>query len=72
MGKREAFCTEVLALVPEEAGTRNLIADVLGEALGSLIEAVKAIYLDRREEDRLVRATIRRNWRRRDGAPSPI
>lgn len=55
---REAFCREVMPLVPDTTGVKSGIIDVLGEVLTPLIDAVKAIYLDFREEDRLTRKTI--------------
>ena len=55
---REAFCKEVMPLVPDTTGEKGGIVDVLGEVLGPLIDAAKAIYLDFREEDRLTRKTI--------------
>ena len=55
---REAFCAEVEPLVPDASGERNVIVDLVAGALGPLIEAAQAIYLDYREEDRLTRLTI--------------
>ena len=55
---REAFCAEVAPLVPGRAGERSVIADLVGGALGPLIEAVKALVLDARQADRLTRGTI--------------
>ncbi len=55
---RETFCAVVTPLVPDATGERNVLIDLLGEALAPLIEAVRAIYLDAQEEDRLTRRTI--------------
>ncbi|MEM9784566.1 MAG: hypothetical protein AAF899_19100 [Pseudomonadota bacterium] len=56
---RKAFCETAIELVPETNGTtRGILTDLLGEAIGALIEAAKDIYLDYREEDRLKRKTI--------------
>lgn len=56
--QREAFCTDVQALLPDRSGEKGLLVDIVKGALEPLIEAVKAIYLDLREADRLTRATI--------------
>jgi hypothetical protein len=55
---REAFCAEVRPLVPAHEGERSLLADLAAGALGPLIEAVQALWLDAREADRLTRKTI--------------
>ena len=55
---REAFCAEVMKRVPDSEGTKNPIVQVLGEVLGSLIEAAVEIYKFESEEDRLLRMTI--------------
>jgi hypothetical protein len=55
---REAFCAEVRPLVPAHEGERSLLADLAKGALGPLIEAVQALWLDARETDRLTRKTI--------------
>ena len=55
---RDTFCAGVTPLVPDATGEKNLIIDLLGEALAPLIEAVQAIYIDAQEEDRLTRRTI--------------
>jgi hypothetical protein len=47
-----------MPLVPDTAGEKGGIIDVLGEVIGPLIDAAKAIVLDYREEDRLTRKTI--------------
>ena len=55
---REAFCTEAVALVEAETGTKAGLGDVLGDALAALIEAAKDIYIYHEEEDVLERKTI--------------
>jgi hypothetical protein len=55
---REAFCQQVTALVPEDPGTRNLLVQLVGAVLPSLLEAARTLYTGRTEQDRLVRQTI--------------
>lgn len=55
---REALCGQVEPLVPDTTGERNVIADLVGGALGPVIEAVKEIYFHAEEADRLTRLTI--------------
>jgi hypothetical protein len=55
---RESLCEQVQPLVPNATGEKNVIADLAAGALGPLIEAVKEIYLDAQEADRLTQATI--------------
>jgi hypothetical protein len=59
---REAFCAEVDPLVPEQTGEKGVIVDLVAGAVGPLVEAVQAIWLDaaqaRREADRLKAKTI--------------
>ena len=59
---REAFCAEVMPLVPGTSGEKNVIVDLVSGALGPVIEAVKEIYFsareDANEQDRLIRLTI--------------
>ena len=55
---REEFCTKAVALAPPQSGTKGPGVDVLAKVLGSLIDAAKEIYLQRREEDVLSRKTI--------------
>jgi hypothetical protein len=55
---RETLCKQVKPLVPDATGERNVIVDLVAGALGPLVEAVKEIYLDAQEEDRLPRKTI--------------
>jgi hypothetical protein len=55
---REAFCAAVRPLVPAREGERSVLADLAAGALGPLIEAIQALWLDAREGDRLTRKTI--------------
>ena len=41
---REAFCRQVMALVPEDPGTRDLLVPLLGAVLPPLLEAARALY----------------------------
>ena len=49
---RTSFCEDATALLPEQAGVKNPIVDIIGEVLGSLIDAAVAIYEQRADEDR--------------------
>jgi hypothetical protein len=55
---REAFCRQVMTLVPEDPGTRNPYLSLLGAVLPPLLDAVVAIYKVKVEQDRLLRQTI--------------
>jgi hypothetical protein len=55
---REAFCTQVIALVPPDPGTRNLLGDLVGAFLKPLVDAVVTVYTLKTEQDRLLRQTI--------------
>jgi hypothetical protein len=55
---REVFCTQVTALVRSDPGTRNLLDQLLGAVLPSLLEAARTLYTAREEQDRLRRQTI--------------
>jgi hypothetical protein len=55
---REVFCKQVTALVPEDPGTRNLLVQLVGAVLPTLLEAARTLYTGRTEQDRLVRQTI--------------
>lgn len=55
---RENLCKQVEPLVPDTTGERNVIVDLVAGALKPLIEAVKEIYLEAEEADRLARLTI--------------
>ena len=55
---REAFCQSVQPLVPSTAGQRSPITDVIGGAIGPVIDAVKAIWMRKQDDDALMRKTI--------------
>ena len=55
---REAFCRQVIALVPEDPGTRDLLVPLLGAVLPPLLEAARTLYTGQTEQDRLLRQTI--------------
>lgn len=57
---REAFCAQVMALVPDTSGERDGLTDVLGagKVLTSMIDAVKELVLRWVDEDSLTRKTI--------------
>jgi hypothetical protein len=57
---REAFCAQVMALVPDTIGDKKGLTDVLGlgKVLTSMIEAVKELVLRWVDEDGLTRKTI--------------
>jgi hypothetical protein len=56
---REDFCRQVMRLVPEDPGTKNVLVQVLGVVLPSLLEAARVLYTFE-TEDRLRRETIQR------------
>jgi hypothetical protein len=55
---REAFCTQAIALVPPDPGTRDLVGDLVGAFVKPLVDAVVTVYKLKVEEDRLLRQTI--------------
>jgi hypothetical protein len=55
---REAFCKSVQPLVPPNAGERGVIKDVVGVAIGPLIDAIKAIWVRSKDDDTLMRRAI--------------
>jgi hypothetical protein len=55
---REAFCTQVMALVPEDPGTRDFLVPLLGAVLPPLLEAARTLYTGQTAQDRLLRQTI--------------
>jgi hypothetical protein len=55
---REAFCRKVTALVPPDPGTRNLLVQLGGTFLKTLLEAARTLYKVVTEQDRLLRQTI--------------
>jgi hypothetical protein len=55
---REVFCRQVMALVPPDPGTRNLLVQLVGAFLPPLLEAARTLYTGQTEQDRLLRQTI--------------
>jgi hypothetical protein len=55
---REAFCRQVMTLVPEDPGTRDLLVPLLGAVLPLLLEAARTLYTGQTAQDRLLRQTI--------------
>jgi hypothetical protein len=55
---REAFCTQVIALVPPDPGTRDFLVPLLGAVLPPLLEAARTLYTGQTAQDRLLRQTI--------------
>jgi hypothetical protein len=55
---REACCRQVIALVPEDPGTRDLLVPLLGAVLPPLLEAARTLYTGQTVQDRLLRQTI--------------
>jgi hypothetical protein len=55
---REAFCKQVTALIPPDSGPRNLLVQLVEPVLQQLLEAVRTLFTDRLEGDRLRRQTI--------------
>jgi hypothetical protein len=55
---REAFCTQVIALVPPDPGTRDFLVPLLGAVLPPLLDAARTLYTGTTEQDRLLRQTI--------------
>ena len=56
---REAFCTGVMALVPDSSeGTRNVIVELFGAVLGPLIEGLVELWKYEGDKDELRRITI--------------
>ena len=55
---REAFCREVIALTPDDPGTRNPLVALLGVVLPPLLEAARTLYTGQTAQDRLRRQTI--------------
>jgi hypothetical protein len=55
---RETFCRRVMALVPEDPGTRDLLVPLLGAVLPPLLEAARVLYASITAQDRLLRQTI--------------
>jgi hypothetical protein len=55
---REAFCQQVIALVPSDPGTRDILVPLLGAVLPPLLEAARTLYTSQTAQDRLLRQTI--------------
>jgi hypothetical protein len=55
---REAFCRQVMSLVPEDPGTRDFLVPLLGIVLPPLLEAARTLYTSVTDQDRLLRQTI--------------
>jgi hypothetical protein len=55
---REAFCRQVMTLVPDDPGTRDLLVPLLGAVLPPLLEAARTLYIGQTAQDRLLRQTI--------------
>jgi hypothetical protein len=55
---REAFCRQVMTLVPEDPGTRDLLVPLLSAVLPPLLEAARTLYTGQTAQDRLLRQTI--------------
>lgn len=58
LAARLAFCARVVELVPGDDGTKSALANLVAVAEG-LIDGVFDLLLDAREEERMVRETIR-------------
>jgi hypothetical protein len=56
--KREAFCQSAQSLIPPDKGEKGVIEEIVGGAIGPLIQAAQAIYFRAKEEDLLTRKTI--------------
>jgi hypothetical protein len=57
--KPEAFCRIVEPLVPRSQGEKSPISDIVGGAVKPVIDAVVAILSRTRDDDALMRKTIR-------------
>jgi hypothetical protein len=55
---REAFCKSVQPLIPSTTGQKSPIADVIGGLAGPVIDAIKAIWMRKQDDDALMRKTI--------------
>jgi hypothetical protein len=55
---REAFCRSVQSLAPSTTGQKGPIADIVGGAVGPVIDAIKAIWMRSEDDDALMRKTI--------------
>jgi hypothetical protein len=55
---REAFCKIVKPLVPSTTGEKSPITDIVGGAVGPVIDAIKAIWIRAQDDGALMRKTI--------------
>jgi hypothetical protein len=55
---REAFCNNVQALAPSDTGKKGPIADIVGGAVGPVVDALKAIWMSKQDNDASMRNTI--------------
>jgi hypothetical protein len=57
--KRQAFCASVEPLVPPpRPGVKSPFTDIVGGAVGPVVDALKAIWLRTRDDNALMRKTI--------------
>jgi len=56
---RRTFCASVVELVPGDAGAKTVLADLFAAVAEPIVEGVFGMLADAREEERLVRQTIR-------------
>jgi hypothetical protein len=56
--KREAFCQSALSFIPQGKGEKGGIGEIVGGAIGPLIQALLAIYFRAKDDDLLTRKTI--------------
>lgn len=57
--KRQAFCASVQRLVPPPSnGVKSPFADIVGGAVGPLVDAVREVWLRTRDDNALMRNTI--------------
>ena len=57
--KRQAFCASIEPLVPKPPpGVKGPFADIVGGAVGPVVDALKAIWLRTRDDNALMRKTI--------------
>jgi len=58
--KRQAFCASVEPLVPPpKGGVKGPLTDIVGGAVGPVVDALKAIWLRTRDDNALMRGTIK-------------
>jgi hypothetical protein len=56
--KREAFCQLAQSLINQHKGEKGGVGELVGGAIGPLIQAVQAIYVKAKDDDLLTRRTI--------------